>query len=223
MVPSFLVEKENNSNFLFKLFIKAIPDIGFSFMYTLGLKYLNISRSNIYRLLLCNGIIGIILSLIIQVIFSLCPCPNIDYDFTNFRICDDDGRFITIIYNFKNFNNFGGFESIFIVLTNFLENIAIFLLIYYFSLNHFAAIFSIPTYFTFIIGDWNLELKIPYIIGGIIIILMALVYNEIIILRFCNLEKDTKIEIMKRSIKELQNKKIFNDNLEDDDDGDKEI
>ncbi len=139
-------------------------------MYTLGLKFLilNIVHGNIYELLCFNGTIGITLSIIIQIIMSFCNCPKTDK--LNLDYCDDDGKFRTIIYNLKSFSKFGGFTSFAIIILNFFENIYIFLLIYYFSLNHFAAIFTIPTYFTFIIGDWKLGLKISYLIGGIIII-----------------------------------------------------
>ena len=208
VISSFYVENENVYTFFMKLLIKAIPDIGFSFMYTIGYIYLKKYNGNIYKLLCLNGIIGIFLSIIIQIIASFCYCKKSNYDFINLEICDDTEKFITIIYNFKSFKNFGGFISIFIILTNFFENIAIFLLIYYFSLNHFAAIFIIPTYFTFIIGDWKIVLKILYIIGGIIIIFMTLVFNEIIIFRFWGLEKNTKIEIIKRANDEIKNNQI---------------
>ena len=222
LFSSFFVENENAYSFFVKLFIKAIPDIGFSFMYTIASIYLRKTNGNIYRLLFFNGIIGIVLSIIIQAIFAFFNCHKNNYDFINLEVCDDKEKYITIIYNFKSFNNFGGFISIFIILTNFFENIAIFLLIYFFSLNHFAAIFIIPTYFSFIIEDRIIGLKILYFIGGIIIIFMTLVYNEIIILRFWGLETNTRIEIIKRANDEivrnpLNELKDSKPNLENDD------
>ena len=87
-------------------------------------------------------------------------------------------------------------------------------MIYNFSINHFAAIFSIPTYFQFIIEGNDLGLKLIYIIGSIIIILMTLVYNEIIILKFLGFETNTKIEIVKRAKKDTEiNQLIESDKL----------
>lgn len=212
LIISFLIEKEKNDNFFLKFITSIIPDVGFSLMYTLGLKFLIGSSGNIYKLLFSNGIIGIIFSIIIQFILFFCNYPK-DYNGINYQICDENGKFKTIIFNLKNFENFGGINTIFIIIFNFFENICIFFVIFHFSINHFSAIFSIPTYFQFIIGDWNLDLKILYLIGGFIMIFMTLVYNEIIILRFFGLEKNTKIEIKKRAKFDYEIKEILEDKL----------
>ena len=85
---------------------------------------------------------------------------------------------------------------------NLFENIFIFLLIYYFSLNHFGASFPISSILLqFIKKSYSgNELKYPYIAGSLSIIFMSLVYNEFIILKFCGLDKNTKIQIKKRAV-----------------------
>ena len=212
LVCSQLYEKEKSEYFFNKLVIMVIPDIGFGFMYTIGLRYLIGSSGNVYKLLFFNGLIGMILSIFVQIIISIFNCPK-DFDYLNFQICDENGNFLTILFNLKNFQNFG-LISILIIIAYFFENICIFLLIYNFSINHFAAIFSIPTYFQFIIEGNDLGLKLIYIIGSIIIILMTLVYNEIIILKFLGFETNTKIEIVKRAKKDTEiNQLIESDKL----------
>ena len=202
LVCSLLYEKDKSDYFLYKLIVMVIPDIGFAFMYTIGKRYLIGSSCNVYKLLFYNGLIGMIMSILIQIIISFFKCPK-DFDYINYQICDENGNFITILFNLKSFQNFG-IISFFIIIAYFLENVCIYLLIYNYSINHFAAIFSIPTYFQFIIEGESLGLKFIYIIGSIIIILMTLVYNEIIILKFLDFEENTKIEIVKRAKSDIE-------------------
>jgi hypothetical protein len=212
LVCSQLYEKEKSEYFFNKLIVMVIPDIGFDLMFTIGLRYLIGSSGNVYKLLFFNGLIGMILSIFVQIIISIFNCPK-DFDYLNYQICEENGNFRTILFNLKNFQNFG-LISIFIIIAYFFENICIFLLIYNFSINHFAAIFSIPTYLQFIIEGNALGLKLIYIIGSIIIILMTLVYNEIIILKFLGFETNTKIEIEKRAKKDTEiNQLIESDKL----------
>lgn len=214
LVFSQLYEKEKSEYFFNKLVVMVIPDIGFAFMYIIGLRYLIGSSGNVYKLLFYNGFIGMILSIFVQIIISFFNCPK-DFDYINYQICDENGNFRTILFNLKSFQNFG-LISIFIIIVYFFENICIFLLIYNFSINHFAAIFSIPTYFQFIIEGNALGLKLIYIIGSIIIIFMTLVYNEIIILKFLGFEINTKIEIVKRAKSDTEvNQLIQSDKLFD--------
>jgi hypothetical protein len=220
LVCSQLYEKEKSEYFFNKLIVMVIPDIGFAFMYTIGLRYLIGSSGNVYKLIFFNGFIGMILSIFAQIIISFFNCPK-DADYLNYQICDENGKFLTILFNLKNFQNFG-ILPIFIIITYFFENICIFLLIYNFSINHFAAIFSIPTYFQFIIEGNAFGLKLIYIIGSIIIILMTLVYNEIIILKCLGFETNTKIEIVKRAKNDteinqlIESDKLFNYNENED-------
>ena len=57
--------------------------------------------------------------------------------------------------------------------------------------------------------------KILYYIGGVIIIFMIFVYNEILILKFFGLDKNTKVEIMKRAdidfINQMKEEKLQSD------------
>ena len=75
------------------------------------------------------------------------------------------------------------------------------LLIFYQTVNHLSVACAIHLMFRFVIGR-NDNITNHIIIGIISLILISffsLVYNEIIILRFCQLEKDTVEEIERRA------------------------
>lgn len=207
LILSFIFEKNQNENFFIKLILMIIPEVCFSFMYSIGLVYLIRTNGNLYKILCINGITGIILSIILQIIMSFCRCDKIEGFIRDFYFCEENHKFRTILYNLKNFSNFNGFIAIGIILVNCFENIFIFLLIYIFSLNHFGASYPISSILLqFILkNNTNNTLKIPYIIGTIIIIFMSLVNSEIIILKFCGFDKNTRKEIKRRSVLDYEN------------------
>ena len=201
LMLSFFFEKAENSDFGIKFILMIIPEISFSFMYTYGTLYIIKTDGNLYKVLCVNGLVGLILSIIIQIILSFFNCSLHNSFIDKYYICDEKNKLRTILFNFKSFDNFNGFISISIIILNLFENIFIFLLIYSFSLNHYATAFPVSSIILHFLKNTysNNSLRIPYIIGSIIIIIMTLVYNEIIILRFFGLDKNTKIEIQKRS------------------------
>ena len=197
-ILSYILEnKEYNENFLIKLLLLLIPQIFYCIKDICGVFYLIRSQGNVYKLIFFNGIIGLILLGILQLILSFSNCNDIK-DFLQIKndICDGD-IVKTIIYNFKSFEAFGSYISFLLIFFNLAKTLCTWLLIYNFSLNHYAAIYTVPVLFKFIMS--SSDLKVFYIIGIIIIILMTLIYNEIIILKFCGLDKETKVEISKRS------------------------
>ena len=108
----------------------------------------------------------------------------------------------------ENFN-YGNYKSIIfsilLVLVNFCETWSIWLLILNFSVNHFATFNSISLFFNF--ADIFLITQpiifIVCILGIVIIVFTLLIYNEIIILKFCDLDKNTAIEINRRALIDL--------------------
>ena len=198
-ILSFLYENQNNENFYIKLLLMILPHIFYCFKDACGAIYLIKSQGIIYKLIFINGIIGLILSGILQFILLFFNCNDIK-DFLNKDkdICDGD-KIKTIIVNFKSFDGFGNYISILSIIFHMAKYIVKWLLIFYFSLNHFSAIYTIPTLFNYIIKINESEFKVFYILGIVIITLMTLIYNEIIILKFCGLDKETKVEISKRA------------------------
>lgn len=202
-ILSFYMENEkNNEKFILKLIIMFSPEILYCFMYISGTFYLIRSQGNIYKLIFFNGLIGIISSIFLQLLSLLLKCDDLDDVFErDFKFCDGE-NIETVDINFKSFKNFGGFLTILLILIDFIEIVCIWLLIFYFSINHFSAIFIINSFFGFISKKNKFSYKIIYIIGCLVIIIMALIYNEIIIINFCGLEQNTQIEIRKRAITE---------------------
>ena len=133
------------------------PEIIYCFMYTCGIKYLMKTQGNVYKLIFFNGIIGLILSGILQIILSFFNCNDIKNIIINseFEICDDD-KIKTIINNFKSFDNFGGYLALLLIFYNFIEIVCIWLLIFYFSPNHFASIYTIPSFIEIILNSLNI-------------------------------------------------------------------
>ena len=224
LISSLIIEKEKNERLFTKILVMIIPELGFSCIYSLGLLYLIKSKGNIYKLLFIDGIIGITLSILFQCIFSFFKCHKSNSFVNNFNYCTEDGKYISILSNFKSFSDFGGWLSIWIIITICIENVCTYLLTYYFSLNHYGALFAIPTYLRFVIDNYNFLLRIYYIIMSIIIIFMTLVFTEILILRFWGLESNTKEEIIKRSnsdyiksINSLDHVKLDTDEEEEED------
>ena len=201
----FMEDKESNNNYWAKLILMSIPEILYCFMYISGAYYLVKTQGNIYKLVFFNGIIGLTLSFIFQIILSFCSCGHVKSFFADESIVCNKEKIKIFFQNFTSFQNFGGGLTFLLIIVKI---ICIWLLIYYFSITHFAAVFIIPSFIEFIFKEKNLKFKIFSLIGCILIIFMALIYNEIIILKFCGLDKNTKVEISKRSESESNLKLI---------------
>ena len=199
LLSYFTENKINNEHFFIKLILMAIPEIIYNFKYICGAIYLIKTQGNIYKIIFFNAVFTLICSIIIQIIVLFFNCNKIKHLFVDdFSFCNGK-KYKTIVENCKSFKKFGGFLSFALIILNFVELICIWLLINYFSVNHLASIYTLSAISFFIFDHKNLDYKFFYIIGFIIIFLMTLVYNEIIILNFFGLNKNTKIEINRRA------------------------
>ena len=204
---------EDYTDYFPKLGLMILPELLYSIMYVCGSKYLLVTEGNIFKLLFIDGVIGMILSIILQIFSFFLPCyhnqnendygPFIDDTFN----CDGD-KLKTMLKNFKE-KEFEIDSSIILIFANFIETWLIWFLIYSFSVNHFGAVHTIPLFFYFCIKN-NKEKNyfttgnlIMLILGGFIIIFMTFVYNEILILKFLYLDKNTAIEINKRALEDV--------------------
>ena len=100
IIFSLFTETENEDYFL-KLGLMILQEIFFSIMYVLGEVYLSISDGNIYKFLFIDGIIGMILSLLLQVVsYFFITCDSLEFLVKNINIyCDNDNRLNTMIKN----------------------------------------------------------------------------------------------------------------------------
>ena len=192
----------------------------------IGKNYITKFCDSPYQIMLKIGIIGSILLLI--------------YDIIVLIIKRNDNTDISgIIIGFKNNLIMPYFVYIiFDIVLCFLSNTGIWLILYHLTPCHFIIYESMSEYIYYFIDcvSGNTEYKPIYIsIYGIIYILNIfcfLVYDEIIILNICDLNKYTKDMIQHRetidrilSLKKKKNELVdlsFSINIEDDDDNDKD-
>ena len=158
----------------------------------------------IYKLLCIDGIIGMILSILLKVITQpSIVCNNLKGIFNEDIVtlyCNSNDLKSTIEnFFFKSPQSF--IISFVLILVNFCETWSIWLLIFNFSVNNFAAFNSISLFVNFILSIYKKDalVYIECILGILIITFSLLVYNEIIILKFYDFDKNTIIEINKRS------------------------
>ena len=117
--------------------------------------------------------------------------------------------FLNLSNDFKNyFNEFKdkklkeSFIFLFVLIIQFIYNLCIFITIYKTDVFHIMIIIIIghlAPYFKGLIYANSNIIDIIIIIGLIIILFMALIFNEIIILNFCGLEQNTRKYICKRA------------------------
>lgn len=192
---------EQDNYFLFHLPICFFQELSFCLYNAIGAKYLSISNGNVYKLLFFNGLFGIVMILIMnfcltKVIF--CSQLKIDEHFCK-------NKKLRYFYDFEPLEKYKYYEYInigFTFIMSVVEMASMWLLILYQTVNHLSVACAIHLFFRFLIGKKELADN-HYIIGitcFVFIIFFTLVFNEIIILRFCTLDKNTKEEIEKRAI-----------------------
>ena len=186
----------------------------YCFSEILGKRYLNMFIDNIYSFLFKIGISSLIPLAIYGIIISF-----IETDSEN-----------------KIFQNFSGLGIYFIdLLFSVLCQMGIWLTIYYFTPCHFIIYESIGDFLEILLKDFEYDnsfneiydkgQQISFYILYPILIFIVLVFNEILILNFCNLSFNTKIKIMERGkndifSKEMNDNRLFYDENEDDDEED---
>ena len=159
----------------------------------LGKKYLNTYMDDIYLFLFKIGIIGLI--------------PLLIYDIIA-KFCEFDIKYHGIIKTiFENLEIWAFLVNLFFYL---LYEIGLWLTIYYFSPCHFIILGTLGDFLELIASffdendkAYNIGTKdqlITFCVLYPIIFFALLVFNEIIILNFCGLNKNTKIYIMKREL-----------------------
>ena len=187
-------------NLLKNLLLILFQEFFFSLDNVIGAKYLLISKGNIYKLLFFNGTFGIIMIIILSLSTSLFRCSKLAIDDKFCKDSNDKLRFIFYINSdLGKMLRFGGSLILTIV-----EMACTWSLIFYQSINHLSVACSLHLIFRFLIG--RIEVNTDHIIIGIIsfilICLMTLLFNEVIIIRFFGLEKNTTKEIELRAIED---------------------
>ena len=192
-----------DENLLNNIIITLFQEFFFSLDNVIGAKYLSISKGNIYKLLFFNGTCGIIMIIILNFSTSFFHCSRLAIDDKFCKDSDDKLRFI--------FNINSDLGKILRIGSSFIltivEMACTWSLIFYQTINHLSVACSIHLIFRFLIGrvDDDIDKTYHIIIGIISLILicfMTLFFNEVIIIRYFGLEKNTTKEIELRAIED---------------------
>ena len=164
-------------------------------LYLVAFKYLTHNKGiSVFLLLLYQGLLSFIYTIIIFIILSLCIKGNLAY-ITNIFHCDEN-NFVCVSHFY--------FNIIMYLLLNSFTYTLVYLVVYIFSPEFFAISDIFSPLFSFIytiikIGQTNpIKIFLP-ILGYLIIALGAFIYTEIIICNFCGLNENTWKEIDKKA------------------------
>lgn len=178
--------------------ISFIQEFLFCLDNVIGAKYLSISNGNVYQLLFYNGLFGILMIIIITFTSKYMHCSELHL---NQDYCNSD--------NLKYFTDFKFWNPKLILLISSLiisiiEMACTWLLIFYQTVNHLSVACAIHLILRYIM-EKDVKTTLHIILGIISLFPMsffALVFNEIIVLKFCNLDKNTFEEIERRCIED---------------------
>ena len=199
---------ESNITIVFYIIKKAFSLIFYSVEDVIGKKALTQNFMNIYALILYRGIFE-------SVFMILSSIPFIYVKVTDKSTTNNKGEVIEendIIFNrIQNlFYTLNAFKIIMFIITNFFYNIFIWLIIDNFSPSHYA-ISQILESFGTLIRLWitepdSVDLPVLRMFFFIILIFASLIYTEIIVIKLCKLEKNTKLfldELEKNDIQQI--------------------
>lgn len=173
--------------------LKLLTTIFYSFEDVYGKVLLSIESITPYLLLFCRGIIVGIITLIFSIMFIFIDIP------------DENGENSVVFTRFWKLyeNKLDILHIIGIALINFVFNLHIYFIIDKFSPTHYAMATMIDSFGSLIISIISRNIEIPEfflrLILCLVLIFVGLIYNEIIILNFCGLQKYTKLFMEKEA------------------------
>ena len=101
---------------------------------------------------------------------------------------------------YEDFDKFKTIKIYIYMIFTFVHEIIIWYIIYFFSPNHYIAISSIESFFISLITlQKQVNRPAIYFLASLLIVFFIMVYNEMIILNFCGLGRDTKAQIADRA------------------------
>ena len=161
----------------------------------LGKKYYNTYMDSPYHLMFVIGVISLVLLILYEIITVLI-----------YGIADNsyNGIIYQIKTYYKDYTYWYPFIFIIDVINEFLMFAGIMLTIYFFTPCHFIISESLSQIVSTIVenslDEYNKYLKIIIFILYFIIVFSSLIYNEVIIINFCSLSKNTKKKISDREL-----------------------
>ena len=191
------------NDFIFPNLLNFIFYFVFCYFIVKGKFYIEKYFISSYELILYLGIIGSILLLLFEPITFFIPCENPG-------MCNN-GHLSGIISGFyqTNATHLGYLYFFIIIIGLFMTALGLWTTVEFLSPSHFLTSDSIITFgLNILIDCYNPELfllKNPlFYIFSILTIFSCLVYNEVIIIKICNLNYNTRREIIKRTIEDKE-------------------
>ena len=222
-------EKLNNTVYSVLFLVKCLGLKSLRYvLYVFGKVFMDKLFVTHIKLMTFLGLFGIVFSLIANAVSFYIDLNFIDNTSLNDYFINDNGfkRFKNIFDDWGNYEDYDLMILIVIIILLFAENYIIWFCIYTFSPNHFTTYSSINAIAALIMEIYNnistknksKEFTFFICISSILalfgVFVSGLIFNEILIIRICKMDKYTNVEINRRQKEETQISMVnYNSNI----------
>ena len=216
-------DKGTTGMVLFYIAKKILSIVFYSIEDVIGKKLLLDSLASVYGLLLYRGLINVVLNFLFSIPFMFIEVTDTSkiIEGTNQRI-EETGIIFKRILNL--FDNLNFFKINLFVITNLFYNIFIWLIIDKFSPSHYSISLILESFGTlirlWIIEPDTVDLPVLRMFIFFILIFGSFIHTEMIVINYCDLQKNTKLfldEIEQKDIDSIKNFRLDRRSLTDPD------
>ena len=202
-------EKANNTliSVLFLIECLGLKSLRY-ILYVFGKLFMEKLFVSHIKLMTFLGVFGVLFSLIVNFLFIFIKMNFIQNPDLNdyFEIENGNKRLKNIFDSLGKLGDYNWLILIGIIILWFFENYIVWFCIYAFSPNHYTIYSSINSLSSLLLAlygkeKWYIVFAIFALCG---VFFCGLVFNEIIIIRLCNMDKNTNVEINRRQKEEAQ-------------------
>ena len=214
-------DKGTTGMVLFYIAKKILSIVFYSIEDVIGKKLLLDSLASVYGLLLYRGLINVVLNFLFSIPFMFIEVTDTSkiIEGTNQRI-EETGIIFKRILNL--FDNLNFFKINMFVITNLFYNIFIWLIIDKFSPSHYSISLILESFGTlirlWIIEPDTVDLPVLRMFIFFILIFGSFIHTEMIVINYCDLQKNTKLfldEIEQKDIDSIKNFRLDRRSLND--------
>ena len=214
-------DKGTTGMVLFYIAKKILSIVFYSIEDVIGKKLLLDSLASVYGLLLYRGLINVVLNFFFSIPFMFIEVTDTSkiIEGTNQRI-EETGIIFKRILNL--FDNLNFFKINLFVITNLFYNIFIWLIIDKFSPSHYSISLILESFGTlirlWIIEPDTVDLPVLRMFIFFILIFGSFIHTEMIVINYCDLQKNTKLfldEIEQKDIDSIKNFRLDRRSLTD--------
>ena len=214
-------DKGTTGMVLFYIAKKILSIVFYSIEDVIGKKLLLDSLASVYGLLLYRGLINVVLNFLFSIPFMFIEVTDTSkiIEGTNQRI-EETGIIFKRILNL--FDNLNFFKINMFVIANLFYNIFIWLIIDKFSPSHYSISLILESFGTlirlWIIEPDTVDLPVLRMFIFFILIFGSFIHTEMIVINYCDLQKNTKLfldEIEQKDIDSIKNFRLDRRSLND--------